>query len=324
MVKTPADKIPLKQQQWLERTAQLLHVSEETTRQLLLTERHQSIRLNPLVTASQEVLEQLKKLGWSGEPVGWSKGCYTVETGLEAIRDSPLAQNGSLYIQNAASWIPVLVLDPQPGDSILDICAAPGGKTSHIAAVTGNKAFITANDNSRPRLAKLRANLQRLGVQNVTYTLFDAMQLAKKLEGRQFDRILLDAPCSGEGMMNLDSKKDFETWSVAHIKRLQQLQKRIVMQAWQLLKPGGTLVYSTCTMAPEENEAVIDYLLRRNPDAQTVQINLELSNRVAPVMQWNDKQYHPGAQFCLRLIPSPEIEAFFVCKLTKSSETRFA
>jgi 16S rRNA (cytosine1407-C5)-methyltransferase len=295
-------------------------VSEETTRHLLSVARQQSVRINPLKADYRQTVAALRRLGWQGEPVGWCPDGLTVETGLQAIRDSELAANGHVYIQNAASWLPVLVLDPQAGETVLDVCAAPGGKTSHLAALAGNEAYITANDNSRPRLAKLRANLERLGVNNVEYTLYDATQLAHRLLDRQFDKILLDAPCSGEGMMSLQSDKDFSSWSVAHIRRLQQLQKRLIAQAWQLLKPGGTLVYSTCTMAPEENEAVIDYLLRRNPDAHINQIKHELQNRVPPVISWNDKNFDEQVRFALRLVPSPEIEAFFVCKIIKSSD----
>lgn len=318
MAKAKKDKLELKKQQWIMRTAAALSVSEVTTRHLLSVERRQSIRINPLIADPKATVARLEGLGWAGEPVPWLPHAYTVTSDLETIRDSDLIENGAVYIQNAASWLPVLVLDLQPGESILDVCAAPGGKTSHIAAITGNKAHITANDNSRPRLAKLRSNLQRLGVENVEYTLFDAMQLARKLEGRLFDKILLDAPCSGEGMMSLNSDKDFDTWSVAHIKRLQQLQKRVLVQAWQLLKPGGTLVYSTCTMAPEENEAVVDYLLRHNDDVHVQSIKLEPENRVPAVISWNNKQFDKQLQFAMRLIPSPEIEAFFVCKLTKT------
>ena len=316
--KSLEDKFTQKKQQWVERTAAVLHVSEETTKHLLAIPRQQSIRINPLKADMKKTIGQLKDLGWSGTPFEWAKGCYRAGSSLQAIRDSQLAQNGTIYIQNAASWIPVVALDPQPGEHILDICAAPGGKTSHIAALAENQTFITANDNSRPRLAKLRANLTRLAVDNVDYTLFDATLLAKKLDGQQFDKILLDAPCSGEGMMTLANSKDFETWSVAHIKRLQQLQKRIIAQAWQLLKPNGTLVYSTCTMAPEENEAVVDYLLRHNDDAWVQQVKLDLSNRVAPVKEWNGKQFSDQLKFAVRLVPSTEIEAFFVCKITKT------
>jgi tRNA (cytosine49-C5)-methyltransferase len=302
----------------VERTAAVLHVSEETTRHLLSVPRQQSIRINPLVADPKETLQKLRDLGWVGQPFDWCPNGFTVESDIKVIRDSDLAVNGSVYIQNAASWLPVLALNAQPGDDILDVCAAPGGKTSHIAAITGNKARITANDNSKPRMAKIRANLTRLGVENVYYTMYDGVHLSHKIYGRQYDKILLDAPCSGEGMMTLDNDKDFATWSVAHIKRLQQLQKRILVQAWQLLKPGGTLVYSTCTMAPEENEAVIDYLLRHNDDAELKQIKMDLQNRVAPVLSWNGKDFDPTLKFAIRLIPSPEIEAFFVCKLTKT------
>lgn len=315
--KTAEDKIVQKKQQWVERTAAVLHVSEETTRHLLSVPRQQSIRINTLKASEKEVLRQLKGLGWSGTPVEWSEGCYTVSEGLQAIRDSDLITDGSLYIQNAASWLPVIALDPQPNEHILDVCAAPGGKTSHLAALSDNQAVVTANDNSRPRLAKFRSNLSRLGVENVEYTLFDATQLAKKMEDRLFDKILLDAPCSGEGMMTLDNDKDFASWSVAHIKRLQQLQKRILVQAWSLLKPGGVLVYSTCTMAPEENEAVIDYLLRHNDDVEVRQIAINLPNQIAPLKDWNSKTFDERLKFAVRLIPSPEIEAFFVCKLHK-------
>jgi len=318
MAKSPKDKTAQKKQQWIERTAAVLHASEETTDHLLKVPRRQSIRLNPLVADPKDTLEKLTKLGWVGQAVEWCPNGYTVESGLEAIRDSELAQNGALYIQNAASWLPVLALDPQPEDDILDVCAAPGGKTSHVAALTGNKARITANDNSKPRLAKIRANLTRLGVENVYFTMYDAMYLSHKIYGRQYDKILLDAPCSGEGMMTLDNDKDFATWSVAHIKRLQQLQKRILVQSWQLLKPGGTLVYSTCTMAPEENEMVIDYLLRHNDDVVIDNVNIELPNQVPAVLEWNGKTLDPRLSATIRLIPSPEVEAFFVCKLTKT------
>lgn len=314
MSKTPDQKRSL----WAERTAHILCLPEAEAVRLLDTPRHQSIRLNPLRGEPTQTLAELKTIGWQGEPVPWAPDCCTVTAGLENIRDSLAVQEGRAFIQNAASWIPVLALDPQPGETILDVCAAPGGKTSHIAAITWNKAYVTANDNSRPRLAKLQANLARLGVENIELTLFDAAQLARRLEGRQFDRILLDAPCSGEGLMQLSRDKDFATWSVAHIKRLQQLQKRLISQAWLLLKPGGTLVYSTCTMAPEENEAVIDYLLRKQPDAVITPIELKPPNRVPAVKEWNGKTFNRNIAGCLRLKPSPQIEAFFVCKLIRS------
>jgi len=318
MKKSPDQKLVQKRAAWLERTRQIVGVNEQTAHELLDVERRQGLRLNPLIADPLETMAQLAAIGWRGTAYAWAPNCFTIDEGAVAVRDSALVASGAAFIQNAASWIPVLALNPQPGECILDVCAAPGGKTSHIAAITGNQALVWANDNSRARLAKMQANFTRLGVMPSDMTLFDATMLARKMEGQQFDKVLLDAPCSGEGLMHFSRDKDFATWSVAHIKRLQQLQKRILTQAWQLLKPGGTLVYSTCTMAPEENEAVVDYLLRTRPDAGVVPFKLNVPNSIMPLHSWNGRPFNEAIQACLRLVPSKDIEAFFVCKLRKS------
>jgi NOL1/NOP2/sun family putative RNA methylase len=320
MNRKTVDKTVLKRAAWIDRSSQVLGMPHEQTIAILSLPREQSLRINPLRGTPEKTLAQLKTLGWHGHLYSWASDCYNAEAGLEAVRDSELVASGAVYIQNAASWLPVLALDPQPGQSILDVCAAPGGKASHIAALTNNQAELTVNDNSRARLAKMRANLERLGVE-ADYTLFDATRLARKLEGAKFDAILLDAPCSGEGLMNYTIDKDFATWSVAKIQRLHSLQKQLIMQAWQLLKPGGALVYSTCTMAPEENEAVIDYLLRKRVDAQIQPFTFDLPNRVPPLAEWNGRAFQPEVANCLRLAPSRRLEAFFVCKLHKLAET---
>lgn len=292
----------------------ILEATEAETRNLLTIERRQSIRINSLGMSDAMGVDHPS---WLGQQYAWLPEGYELTAPVTLVRDDPLITSGRFFIQNAASWLPVVALNPKQGEVILDVCAAPGGKTSHIAARTDNKAIIWANDNSRARLAKLQSNMERLGAQVAQYTLYDATQLVRRLEGQQFDKILLDAPCSGEGLMNLQHDRDLATWSVAHIKRLQQLQKRILLQAWQLLKPGGTLIYSTCTMAPEENEAVIDYLLRSQEDVEILPVEIDLPNRVPTVTRWNDKAYAHETQQALRLKPSETIEAFFVCKLRK-------
>jgi tRNA (cytosine49-C5)-methyltransferase len=315
---SPAAKLIIKRDQLVGRTANALNVTDTEAKRLLLIERRQSLRLNTLSGQSAaKTIEALRQLGWQGEQYDWIKEGYSVKAGLQAVRDSQLFQDGEIYIQNAASWLPVLALNPQPGEKILDVCAAPGGKTTHIAATAQNHAVITANDNSRTRLARLQSVCRRMQAQIDRFTLFEARNLTRKLPGEQFDKILLDAPCSGEGMMNLDTDKDFATWSIAQIKRLQSLQKSIANQAWQLLRPGGTLVYSTCTMAPEENEVVIDYLLRSRDDAELASLNFELANRVPAVTAWGGKDFTHPLDACLRLKPSENIEAFFVAKLQK-------
>ena len=323
MAQLTHDKYLQKKQTLIERTATALNVSAQQATELLSTPRQQSVRINTLKVSVAEGKMLLDEAGVLYSLVPWIQNGVYIEQGLEAVRDLDATINGELYIQNAASWLPVLALDPKPGQAILDVCAAPGGKTSHIAQQTNNEASITANDNSRPRLHKLQNNLARLGVKQTEFLLHDATRLTSKLGVEQFDAILLDAPCSGEGMMLLGNKKDFESWSVAHIKRLQQLQKKLIVQAWQLLKPGGTLVYSTCTMAPEENEAVVDYLLRHNDDIEIdnfSELRAELTNTSPAVTEWNGKKYHGDISKTLRLHPSPQVEAFFVAKLIKRPE----
>ena len=320
MAKVKTDKYVSKKAALIERTSTALICTPEEAASLLSITRQQSVRINTLKADKTELFQRVFALEPSATQSPLMDTGVYVEGSLKYVRDSDLVTDGQVYIQNAASWLPVLALEPKAGETILDMCAAPGGKTSHIAAVSNNQAFITANDNSRPRLHKLQGNLSRLGVENVEYLLHDATKLAMKLGTEQFDKILLDAPCSGEGMMTLESRKDFESWSVAHIKRLQQLQKRLLSQAWQLLRPGGTLVYSTCTMAPEENEAVVDYLLRHNDDVSVERLDAlarHLENIVDPVLEWNARQYDPRISAALRLKPSKQVEAFFVIKLTK-------
>lgn len=147
--------------------------------------------------------------------------------------------------------------------------------------------------------------------------LYDARYIARKLDGEQFDKILLDAPCSVEGLLHLDDAKAFTTWSVAAIRRLQALQRRMLSEAWQLLKPGGTLVYSTCTIAPEENEQVVAWLLRRDRGAQLAPIAFQDPARVSPLANGNGKPISPYPKEVLRLAPSHRYEAFIVAKLQK-------
>jgi tRNA (cytosine49-C5)-methyltransferase len=250
-------------------------------------------------------------------PIEWAPNCYWFEGDKRELTHSKDFEEGRIYLQNAASFIPPLLLDPQPTQRILDMCAAPGGKASHIAALTGNKAELWVNDNSRPRLNRMVSNLHTLGVKPHNTTLFAVDTLRHELPSEYFDRILLDAPCSGEGMIDLDDPKALDHWSVAQVKRLQRIQKKALATAWDLLKPGGVLVYSTCTMAPEENEAVVDYLLRKQETAQLLPISLELPTRIPTIKTWNNKTFTHDLSGCLRLAPSHEVEAFFVALIRK-------
>jgi len=298
------DKTILKRQTFIDRARLIIPKFRVN---MLRGERRLSVRVNTL--KSDQTLPN---------PIEWAPNCYWFTGDKAELTHSKDFEEGRIYLQNAASFIPPILLDPKPNQRVLDMCAAPGGKASHIAAIAGNKAELWVNDNSRARLNRMVANLHRLGAKPHNTTLYAIDSLRHQLPHDYFDRILLDAPCSGEGMINIDDSKSLDHWSVAQIKRLQRVQKKAITTAWDLLRPGGVLVYSTCTMAPEENESVVDYLLRNQEAAQLLPIQLELPNRIPALQSWNNKTFTSDLQNCLRLAPTPEIEAFFVAYIRKA------
>lgn len=316
--RSPEQRREVKYRQLIDRTARILTVPEDEAVASLSTHLTHAVRINPLAGDPDCTHARMTELGWQGRPIDWCLHGFTIDRGYEELRDSELVGQGAIYLQNSSSWLPVIALAPRAGETILDVCAAPGGKASHIAAVTENAASLVVNDNSRARLMKLRHNLERLHVTS-EYSLYDATRLASVLKGRSFDKILLDAPCSGEGLIHLARPETLDSWSVAHIRRLAELQKRLLSQAWQLLRPGGRLVYSTCTMAPEENELVINWFVRRTPDAVTVALPDQLTEVTdAPLTAWNTLQVSQAVARSRRVVPGDGREAFFVCLLERS------
>ena len=313
-----------KWQQFLSRTGQILQCSEEAIATAMSQPLQQSLRINNLVVDPSSIAPQLQQLGytevgWMPHQTGWRRPAVITEE-VRQFEDLQAA-SGACYVQNASSWLPPLFLQPKPGEHVLDMCAAPGGKTSHLAALSDNAAHITANDNSRHRLFKLTQNLQRLGVANTECTLRDMTKPPREEMIKQYDAILLDAPCSGEGLLQAAQPKSIDTWSVAHIRRLAHTQKLLLSTAWSQLRAGGRLVYSTCTMAPEENELVLHHFLRKHSDATLIAppfVPPELQTHSLPA--WNTITIAPTIiEHTLRIPPQPHYESFFVAVLQKSS-----
>lgn len=285
----------------------------ETYREYSLSFLRKSIRVNTLKISIEELKKRLEK-DWKLEKVPWCEEGFFVEhnEGRLDLGNTIEHSLGYYYVQEAASMIPPLVLDPRPGERILDMCAAPGSKTTQIAQYMKNQGVLVANDVKGDRLASLGVNVQRCGVMNEIITLSPG-NMIKDVE---FDRILLDAPCSGTGTIR-KSPKTINMWNPGMITRLANIQKKLILHAFSLLKKGGVLVYSTCSNEPEEDEGVIDFLLKKQPDAKVEDFELNI-NRGKIITEYEGKQYDPSVKKCLRLWPQDnDTEGFFVARIRK-------
>lgn len=291
----------------------------ETFKACSLTYLRKSIRVNTLKISVKELVQRLEK-NWQLTPIPWCSEGFWIEhkgTGDEKRRDiGNLLEHslGYIYVQEAASMIPPVVLAPEDNELIVDMCAAPGSKTTQIAQMMHNTGLLIANDYDIDRLKALSINCERCGVSNLVITRMQGQQF--KHVTQQFDRILVDAPCSGTGTIR-KSYKTLLMWNPTMVQRLSMLQKKLITTAFNLLKPGGVMVYSTCTLEPEEDEAVVSHLLETCPDARCEPINLNIK-RSPTVTEFEGTVYHKDVRNCLRIWPQDnDTEGFFVAKIRK-------
>ena len=275
-----------------------------------------SIRVNTLKISIEKLRGRMEK-DWKFTQIPWCKEGFWIEH-REKRRDignTVEHQLGYIYVQEAASTIPPIVLHPEPGDVCMDMCAAPGSKTTQMAAYIQNKGMIIANDISGMRLRPLGINLQRSGVSNTIVTLMQGRLFEKaRIE---FDRVLIDAPCSGTGTIR-KSLKTLEMWNPDMIKRLAAIQRQLIDTGYRILKPEGTLVYSTCSLEPEENEGVIDFLINKYKNVKIEEISIDIK-RSDPILNFETNTYNKEIKKCLRIWPQDnDTEGFFVAKIKKN------
>ena len=271
----------------------------------------QSFRINTLKGDKDKILEQLLNYDSEITSVPWNDNGYV--SGLTNLGSSLEHFVGQIYIQELTSMIPPLVVkDVIDNNTILDCCAAPGSKTTQIAGMMQNRGHIIANDSRHARLKSLRGNLDRLGVTNATVTLRDF----KSFPNTEADLYLVDAPCSSEGTIR---KKNAvaRMWKEKDYKRFTKLQKGLLNKACEMAPSGSTIVYSTCTFSPEENERVISEII----DNQSVKVeNIGINGlKTSPgITEWNGKRYNKEVEKCMRIWPHHnDTDAFFVARLEK-------
>lgn len=226
-----------------------------------------SLRVNRLKLTPDQLA---KRSNFHLEPIVWCPDAFYYQHDRDRPGKHPYHAAGLYYIQDASAMAPVEALDPQPGERILDLCAAPGGKTTQIASKLQGKGILVANEIEKKRAAALVENLERCGVTNAVVLTENPKKLTKRFT-HYFDRILIDAPCSGEGMFRKDPETK-ERWSSRLPEKCAELQKEILAAAAPMLQPGGRLVYSTCTFNPVENEQVVEWFLEHHPDFSLIPV----------------------------------------------------
>ena len=273
-----------------------------------------SIRVNTLKGNVAEVKKDIEAKGWKLKQIPWCKEGFWIEHPDRRDVGNLLEHHlGKVYVQEAASMIPPLVLQPKPGDIILDMCAAPGSKTTQMGAMMKNEGLIVANDYKGQRLQSLGINLQRSGLTNVVVSLMHG----KRFHGFEFDKILVDAPCSGTGTIR-KSLKTISIWNPNMITKMARQQKELAQRGFENLKVGGEMVYSTCSLEPEENEGVVSYLLETFENAEIVKVKLPGLKLAKAIMEFNGKTYDPRVKDTMRIWPQDnDTEGFFVAKIIK-------
>ncbi len=266
-----------------------------------------TLRVNRLRSEPGAVMRALEEAGIACETVPWSEDALVLtEAREDALAALPIYASGEIYLQSLSSMIPPLVLGAREGENLLDMAAAPGGKTTQIAALTGNRAMITACERSAARAERLKFNLARQGASRVTVMNVDARQLDDLFS---FDRILLDAPCSGSGTLALGAGgRQRAQFSRELLARTVKTQSALLEKALRLLRPGHEMVYSTCSVLAEENEGVIRRALSRG-GAQVVPIDAAQFPGV-PTLPC-------GVPGTLCVCPDERYEGFFVAKLRR-------
>lgn len=283
--------------------------------------RRPAFRINTLKATLGSVLAELEEAGLVAEPLTWHEGAFTLAPGeLERLQGTGAFRRGEVWVQNPSSMLPPLWLAPQPGERVLDLCAAPGSKTTQLACLMGDEGEIVANDRSRRRCFKLERVLAEQGVSSAEVSNRSG-EVFGRVRAGSFDRVLVDAPCSGEGRFSTEDPDSWSDWRVKKIKRLASQQRRLLISGLYALRPGGVLVYSTCTFAPEENEGVVDKVLRHFEGSVVLgEPTVELPEMIPGRGEWRGRPYRsPDLGRTRRVLPDGTLEGFFLARLERPS-----
>lgn len=255
----------------IERYIQFLGL-DETLKLLEANERPliPSIRVNTLKISVLELKKRLEKKGNELKPIEWIPYGFNIVKESSNLGSSHEFLQGYYYLQNIASMLSAIILDPKPNDIVIDMCAAPGSKSTHLAQLMENEGTLILIEKNLNRIPALEVNLRRMGISNSIVLNMDAINLTNmNVKG---DKILLDAPCTGEGLIRQDPSRK-KSKKMKDIEKMSSIQKRLLTAGLKALNSGGTLLYCTCSIAPEENELVVDEVLNKSNNFKIVEIS---------------------------------------------------
>ena len=278
------------------------------------------LRVNTLLLSPDQFVTQMKQEGIQCTAIPFLDYAFVVQDAdRRTLTDLESYKKGEFYIQSLASQLVVKALDPQPGETILDMCAAPGSKTTQIAMRMQKKGVLMANDNNRKRLYRLQANAEQQHMDDFIETKNYPGQKYPDHYPEYFDRILIDAPCSSESRFDPRYPKSINFWSRHKVKAMAKKQRRLLDGALKCLKPDGFAVYSTCTLAPEENEQVLTAVLKKHPEVELVDLDWREVPQLSILKEWKEKPINPQVQKAVRLMPDEITEPFFIALLHKKN-----
>lgn len=272
-----------------------------------------TLRVNTLKYDIQSLMRYFKEVNIKFERVLWYPDALVIKNANEKdIQKLEIYQKGYIYLQSLSSMVPPLVLNPKPGEKVLDLTAAPGSKTTQMAALMNGKGNILANELDKLRCERLKYNVEAQGADIVEVVNGRGEKIGEQYK-EEFDKVLLDTPCSGEGRFTIYNVQSYKTWSTRTVNELTKVQRKLFKSAYEALKPNGTLVYSTCTLNKEENEYILDWALK-NFDVKLVDTNIEIRDAIPAFNDGLEKSINQA----IRILPSKQMEGFFVAKFVKT------
>ena len=271
------------------------------------------IRVNTLKIKPKDLKERLTRKGFLLSPTQWVPYAFEVKQRPYNLGSSHEFLQGLYYLQNLASMLPAQVLNPQLDEIIIDMCASPGSKSTQLAQLMGNQGKLILIEKYKNRIPSLSVNLRRMGVLNSILLQMDAIKLENL--NIKADKILLDAPCTGEGLIREDNTRK-KSKSLKELQRMSQLQRLLLKSGLASLKPDGILLYSTCSIAPEENELVIDDVLKNHSQYRIINISRQYG--VEGLTEYQGKELNTDLKLTQRLYPHlQDTIGFFICLIKK-------